>query len=118
MSPVVNMVPFPLGGRRSSLPSDKRAELRKQIELRQVHHPPRRTVGAPIRALDETLVMHDFCSVGETGGTGPTHEVGQSRMASFVRKKSATRMAIEITTTVRVVLFPTPAVPPVVVIPK
>ena len=35
-----------------------------------------------------------------------------------VRKKSATRMAIDTTTTVRVVLWPTPSVPPRVVSPK
>ena len=39
-------------------------------------------------------------------------------MKSFVRKKSATRMAIDTTTTVRVVLSPTPSVPPVVRRPK
>ena len=39
-------------------------------------------------------------------------------MASLVKKKSAIKMAIEITTTVRVVLLPTPAVPPLVVMPK
>lgn len=43
---------------------------------------------------------------------------GKNAMASLVRKKSAIRIVIEITTTVRVVLFPTPAVPPVVVRPK
>ena len=35
-----------------------------------------------------------------------------------VRKKSATRIAIETTTTVRVVLWPTPSVPPLVFRPK
>ena len=44
--------------------------------------------------------------------------VGHMMIATFVRKKSAIRIAIEITTTVRVVLLPTPAVPPVVVMPK
>jgi hypothetical protein len=44
--------------------------------------------------------------------------VGQQMIANFVKKKSAIRIAIETTTTVRVVLLPTPAVPPRVVIPK
>ena len=43
---------------------------------------------------------------------------GHKMMANFVKKKSAIKIAIEITTTVRVVLFPTPAVPPFVVMPK
>lgn len=44
--------------------------------------------------------------------------VGQQMIASLVKKKSAIRIVIDTTTTVRVVLFPTPAVPPRVVIPK
>ena len=39
-------------------------------------------------------------------------------MAIFVSQKSAIKIVIEMTTTVRVVLSPTPAVPPRVVIPK
>src|SRR6185295_4939486 len=48
----------------------------------------------------------------------PTHPEGHSAIASLVRKKSAIRIVIEITTTVRVVLFPTAVAPPLVVIPK
>src|SRR6476659_11072916 len=44
--------------------------------------------------------------------------VGQSKMTALVRKKSAMKIAMEMTTTVRVVLLPTPAVPPVVFMPK
>lgn len=43
---------------------------------------------------------------------------GMSAMLSFVKKKSAIKIEIETTTTVRVVLFPTPSVPPRVFIPK
>jgi hypothetical protein len=39
-------------------------------------------------------------------------------MTNFVKKKSAMKMAIEMATTARVVLAPTPAVPPRVTIPK
>ena len=46
------------------------------------------------------------------------HSCGIRAMDTFVKKKSAIKIVIEITTTVRVVLFPTPAVPPRVVIPK
>lgn len=46
------------------------------------------------------------------------HPVGQKMIPTLVRKKSAIKIAMEIATTVRVVLLPTPAVPPVVVIPK
>ena len=44
--------------------------------------------------------------------------LGKNSIATLVKKKSAIRIVIEITTTVRVVLLPTPAVPPVVVCPK
>lgn len=47
-----------------------------------------------------------------------TQFVGQKMIANFVRKKSAIKMAIDTTTTVRVVLLPTPADPPRVAIPK
>lgn len=49
---------------------------------------------------------------------GHAYCVGQKMIASFVKKKSAIRIAIDTTTTVRVVLLPTPAVPPRVVMPK
>ena len=42
----------------------------------------------------------------------------QKTNTSLVRKKSAIKMVIEIATTVFVVLRPTPAVPPRVVMPK
>src|SRR6478609_9149938 len=48
----------------------------------------------------------------------PRQAWGHKMIASLVKKKSAIKMAIEITTTVRVVLLPTPAVPPLVVMPK
>src|SRR4051812_5784274 len=43
--------------------------------------------------------------------------VGKRRIESFVSRKSATRIAIEVATTVRVVDCPTPSVPPRVTMP-
>ena len=48
----------------------------------------------------------------------PNQRSGHARIATFVSQKSAMRIVIEMTTTVRVVLLPTPAVPPRVVIPQ
>jgi len=45
-------------------------------------------------------------------------QLGHMMMVSLVSTKSAIKIAIEITTTERVVLLPTPAVPPRVISPK
>ena len=53
------------------------------------------------------------------GGSGRYSAAdGHRAITNLVKKKSAIKIAMEMTTTVRVVLLPTPAVPPVVVIPK
>ncbi len=78
-----------------------------------------RTLGVPAARMSRSaLAKSGAIHVPLAVRSSEFQTCGQARMAIFVSQKSAIKMVMEMTTTVRVVLSPTPAVPPRVVIPK